>query len=67
MITWNRIESLKKDRHTCPSAYDKGGTEVGKRIFSEKDWVIGCPYETWPSSYTDINPRRNAQLYARER
>ena len=37
MITWNRIESLKKDRHTCPSAYDEGVSEVRKRVFSEKD------------------------------
>ena len=52
MITWNRIESLKKDRHTCPSAYDEGSTEVGKKIFSGKESFqkkiepIGCPYET---------------------
>ena len=64
MITWNRIESLKKHRHTCPSAYDKGGTEVGKRVFSEQDWLNWM--SIWNLFYTNINPRRNAQLYARE-
>ena len=43
MIQWNKIESLKKHSDICFSSYDKGGTAVGKRVFSEKDSEsIGC-------------------------
>ena len=43
MIQWNRIESLKKDSDICFSSYEKGGTAVGKRVFSEKDSEsVGC-------------------------
>ena len=36
MIQQNKKESLKKDSAIC-SSYDKGGTAVGEKVFSEKD------------------------------
>ena len=44
-ITWNRIESLKKDRHICPPM-TKAALKWGKESFQKKIEPIGCPYET---------------------
>ena len=69
-IQWNRIESLNNVfRHMCPFTYHIGGTAVGNSLFRKRFWVNWIPIwkqDTWPLSYTDVNPRSNVQLYAKK-
>ena len=70
-IQWNRIESIKNVfRHMCPFTYHKGVTAVGNSLFRKRFWVNWIPIwkeDTWPLSYTDVNPRSNVQLNAKKK
>ena len=70
-IQWNRIESLNNVfRHMRPFTYHKGGTAVVNSLFRKRfwvNWISIWKQNTWPLSYTDVNPRSNLQLHAKKK